>query len=140
ALAENGLPTMNTKPAMKVCCLAALVVLVFIGLGPGKWQPRTGLGWEFDHFFGYFLLTLMFCLAWPRPFVVGGAIVVFGVALEALQAFTPDRSSNLHAAIYGAAGALVAAFLAELFLRMWRRPAYKGKTASPVPDLPPSGA
>jgi hypothetical protein len=41
--------------------------------------------------------------------------------LEALQALTPDRSSNLFAAFCGASGALAAALLAELFIRARRR-------------------
>src|SRR6516165_11134953 len=68
---------MTFKRILKVCCVAALVLVVLIGLGPSKWQPRSGLGWEIGHFVGYFVITLMFCLAWPRPFVVGGALVVF---------------------------------------------------------------
>jgi hypothetical protein len=50
---------------------------------------------------------------------IGAALMVFGSALEGLQAFTPDRSSNLMAAIYGAAGALAAALLAELYIRIF---------------------
>ena len=73
-----------------------------MALGPEKWQPRSGLGWEFDHFIGYFVITTFICLAWPRPLVVGAALMAFGSLLEGLQAFTPDRSSNLMAAIYGA--------------------------------------
>jgi hypothetical protein len=41
--------------------------------------------------------------------------------LEALQALTPDRSSNLLAALCGAGGALAAALLAELLIRARRR-------------------
>jgi hypothetical protein len=66
---------------------------------------------------GYFAITSMFCLAWPRPFVVGGALMAGGAPLEGLQALTPDRSSNLLAAFCGAAWALAAALLAELFIR-----------------------
>jgi hypothetical protein len=40
--------------------------------------------------------------------------------LEGLQAFTPDRSAYLPAVFYGAAGALAAALIAELFIRAWR--------------------
>jgi len=40
--------------------------------------------------------------------------------LEALQALTPDRSANLEAALLGAAGALAAALVAELFIRAWK--------------------
>jgi len=98
-----------------------MVLLVIVALGPANWQPRTGLGWEIEHFIGYFAFTLMFCLAWPRPFIVGGALMAVAVLLEGLQAFTPDRSSNLRAAFYGAGGVLVAALLAELFIRARRR-------------------
>jgi VanZ family protein len=106
---------------LKVCCVAALVLLVFVGLGPATWQPRSGIGWEIDHFVGYFVLTLIFCLAWPRPVVVGGALMVFAVLLEGLQAFMPDRSSYYMAAVYSAAGVLTAAGIADLFIRAWRR-------------------
>lgn len=102
---------------LKFSSAAILVLLAIMALGPEQWQPRSGLGWEFDHFAGYFVITTFICLAWPRPLVVGGALMVFGSLLEALQAFTPDRSSNLMAAIYGAGGALAAAVIAELSIR-----------------------
>ena len=79
---------MTFKRILKVCCVAALVLVVLIGLGPSKWQPRSGLGWEIDHFVGYFVITLMFCLAWPRPFVIGGALVVFACVLEAFASYS----------------------------------------------------
>jgi hypothetical protein len=44
-----------------------------------------------------------------------------GALLEGLQAFTPDRTANLLAAVCGAGGALAAALLAELFVRVRRR-------------------
>jgi VanZ family protein len=105
---------------MKCCSVAIIVLLVIAALGPAKWTPRTALGWQIDHFVGYFAITLFVCIAWPRPFVVGGALMVVSALLEGLQALTPDRSSNLVAAIWGAGGALAATLLAELFIRVWR--------------------
>jgi VanZ family protein len=104
---------------LKFSSVAVLILLAIMALGPENWQPRSGLGWEFDHFAGYFVVTTFVCLAWPRPLLVGGALMVFGSLLEGLQAFTPDRSSNLMAAIYGASGALAAALLAELYIRLF---------------------
>jgi VanZ family protein len=112
---------MTIKLILKVCSVAALVLLPFIALGPAEWTPRSGLGWEIDHFVGYFAITLMFCLAWPRPLVVGGALMAFAALLEALQAIPPDRHSNLFAALYSAAGVLAAALLADLFIRARKR-------------------
>jgi VanZ family protein len=98
-----------------------MALLVFAALGPADWQPRTALGWQLDHFLGYFAITSIVCLAWPRPFVVGGALMAVAVLLEGMQAFTPDRSSNLVAVFCSIGGALAAALLAELFIRARRR-------------------
>ena len=111
---------MNSK-VLRVFCVAILVVLLFVGLGPASWQPRSGYGWELDHFAGYFVITLICCIAWSRPLLVGGSLVVFPVLLEGAQAFMPDRSSYYLAAVYSAAGVLAAALLADLFLRTWQR-------------------
>jgi VanZ family protein len=108
---------MTVRLVLKACSLAALVLLVFFALGPAKWTPRSGLGFQFDHFVGYFFFTLVFCLAWSRPLVVGGALVVLAVVLENLQSFLPGRSSYFVAALYSAAGVVAAALLAELFIR-----------------------
>jgi VanZ family protein len=111
---------MNIKRVLQLCCITVLVVLAVVALGPAKWQPRSGLGWEIDHFAGYFVITLMCCLAWPRPLVIGGALVIFAVVLEGLQAFMPDRSSYYLAAVYSAAGVIAAALIADLFIRARR--------------------
>src|SRR5262245_2302704 len=107
---------------MKICGVAILVLLIiFAALGPAKLQYRTGLGWQFDHVIGYFGFTLMVCLAWPRPLVVGAAVTTFAVLLEGLQALTPDRFADLHAALYSAAGALAAVLPGDLSIRASRR-------------------
>ena len=108
---------MKMRSLMKYASVAVMVLVVIVALGPEKWQPRTGLGWQIDHFVGYFVITAMFCLAWPRPFVVGSALMAAAALLEVLQAFIPDRSAYALAALYGVAGALAAALLAELFIR-----------------------
>ena len=112
---------MTIQRMLQVASVTALVLLSFVALGPATWQPRSGLGWEIDHFVGYFAFTWMFCLAWPRPLVVGPTLMVFAVLLEGAQAFMPDRSSYYMAAVYSAAGVLAAALLAELFIRARRR-------------------
>jgi VanZ family protein len=120
-LTSTGPDRMTIKAVAKFCSVAAMVLFVFIALGPANWTPRTALGWQFDHFAGYFAITLLVCFAWPRPVVVGGALMAFSALLEGLQAFTPDRSSNSVAAICGTGGALAAALLAEVFIRVRRR-------------------
>ena len=84
---------MRFKGALKVFCLAVVIVLTFVALGPARWQPRSGLGWEIDHFAGYFLITVMFCLAWPRPLIVGGALAVFAVVLGPVYIHRVQRTT-----------------------------------------------
>jgi VanZ family protein len=108
------------RAGAKVCSGAILVLLVIAALGPEKWTPRTALGWQIDHFLGYFAITLLVCLAWLRPFVVGGLLVAAAFLLEGLQGLTPDRSANLVAALWGSGGVLAAALFAELFIQAWR--------------------
>jgi VanZ family protein len=124
ALAMNADVKSRFRAGAKVCSGVIVVLLVIAALGPAKWAPRTELGWQFDHFIGYFGITLFVCLAWPRPFVVGGVIMAIAALLESLQALTPDRSANLEAALWGAGGALAAGVVAELFLRAWRKAAH----------------
>ncbi len=105
----------------KACSVPIMVLLVIAALGPAKWVPRSELGWQFDHFIGYFGITVFFCFAWPRPFLVGGFFMAVAALLEGLQAFTPDRTAYLPAVFYGAGGALAAALVVELLMRAWRK-------------------
>ena len=108
------------RAGAKVCSGVIMVLLVIGALGPANWTPRTALGWQIDHFVGYFAITLLVCFAWPWPFVVGGVLMAAAFLLEGLQAFTPDRTANLVAALCGAGGVLAAAVVAELCIRVWR--------------------
>jgi VanZ family protein len=108
------------RAVAKICSVAVLALLVVGALGPANWTPRTPLGWQIDHFLGYFAITLLVCYAWHRPFVVGGVLMAAAFLLEGLQAFSPGRSANLVAALCGAGGVLAAAFVAELFIRALR--------------------
>src|SRR5436190_2566953 len=121
AEANRALDEMAMRRVLQTCCLVGLLVLAFVGLGPATWQPRSGLGWEIDHFVGYCLITLICCIAWPRPLLIGGALMLFAVLLDGLQALMPDRSSYYLAAVYSACGVLAGALVAGLFIEARRR-------------------
>jgi hypothetical protein len=53
--------------------------------------------------------------------VIAGALAGCAALLEALQSFTPDRHSDLQAALYSASGVLTAALAIEFFIRAPRR-------------------
>jgi hypothetical protein len=129
AATAESIPSVSGKFIIKFCSVAAIAWLVFAHLGPANWQPRTGLGWQTEHVLGYFVVTSIVCLAWPRPLVVGGVLMAAAPLLEALQALTPDRHPDFLAALCGAGGALAAALLAELFIRARRRRAARKRSA-----------
>ncbi len=106
---------------LKICGVAVIAALAFAALCPANWLPRTG-HWEIEHFLAFFVATSIVCFAWPRPYLVGGTLMTVGALLEALQLLTPDRTANFWGAFFSAAGAFVAALLAELFIRAsrWR--------------------
>ena len=120
AIAASADITRRFRTVAKACSVPIIVLLVIAALGPEKWAPRTHLGWQFDHIIGYFGITLFFCLAWPRPFIVGGTFMVVAALLESLQAFTPDRHFYVPAILYGAGGALAAALVVKLYTRSFR--------------------
>jgi hypothetical protein len=51
-LTNNGFDRMTIKPVAKFCSVAAMLLVVIAALGPTGWQPRSGLGWQIDHFVG----------------------------------------------------------------------------------------
>ncbi len=108
---------MCIKTMLKLCSVAAFVLLIFAALGPEKWIPRSTFGWRVDHFFGYFALSLVFCFVWRRPFLAGGALMAAAMLLEGLQAFTPDRHADFYAALISASGAMAAILPADVLIR-----------------------
>jgi VanZ family protein len=109
-----------------------VMFIVFAALGPARLQCRTGLGWQFDHVLGYFALTSMICLAYPRPILIGGAVIALATLLEGLQALTPDRTADLQAVLWSSSGVLAAALLCELFIRAMRHLSERAFSISPV--------
>ena len=106
---------MTIKLLTKFFSVVGVILLAIASLVPADWLSllRTG-HWEIEHF----LVTSIVCLTWPRPFVVGGALMAVAALLEGLQGLTPDRTPDLMGAIWGAVGALAAALHAELIGRL----------------------
>jgi len=123
-------------------CGALLITSIAAdSLVPVAWQIRLGLHWLIEHFLAYFAAMAVLCLAWPRPFIVAGALMALACALEALQGLTSDRIPDLPTALAGAAGAMAAAFLAAIVIRVrkGRKPALRqaGQPVSRTLAKPP---
>ena len=52
-----------------------VALLVVASLSSVMAQPRTVLGWQFEHFLGYFVATFIVCIAISRTWAVAGAMV-----------------------------------------------------------------
>ena len=108
----------------KWAAVAGAVLLVAVAadtLVPVAFQVRLGLHWLIEHFLAYFTVTLLVCLAWPRPFVVAGVLMGVAGVFEALQGLTADRIPDLPTAFCGAAGVLAGALLASLVTVAWQK-------------------
>jgi VanZ family protein len=104
-----------------------LVVIALVALIPEGWQVRTGLHWLAEHFLAFFSVTLVFCLAWRRPMRVAAAMLPLALAIETLQALTPDRTADPATALMAAAGVATAALFADLVITL------RGRGAAAAP-------
>jgi VanZ family protein len=98
-----------------------LVAIAVATLVPAEWQIRLGLHWLVEHFLAYFVLTLIFCFAWPRPMTVAALLLPVAVLLETAQSLTPDRTADPATALSAATGVAMAALLADLILALGKR-------------------
>jgi VanZ family protein len=120
---------LATRPRWLAIGALLLVAIAADSLVPTNLQIRLGLHWLIEHFLAYFVLTLVFCLAWPRPFIVALVLIAVAGAIEASQGLTSDRIPDLATAFCGAAGVAVGALLASLMTDMWRKG--RGRARSP---------
>jgi VanZ family protein len=108
---------MQNRPVTIIVSVAFLAFIVYAALGPAKSVPRTGLGWQIDHFAGYFVLTSMLSLVWRRALMIGAAVASLALALEMSQSFTSDRFPDFMGAFYSVFGVTSATLLADVFFR-----------------------
>jgi len=84
----------------------ALALVAFVTLAPIYDRPTFGPP-HLEHFAAFFVLSLMFMLAYPNRIVLVLLVVVgSAVTLEALQLLTPDRHGQLMDALAKVAGGL----------------------------------
>src|SRR6266404_5640739 len=78
---------VSRRIVIKVCSVVAVGLIAYAALGPANWQLRPMLGWKTEHFLGFLIVTFIACVAWPRPLIVGLALMATAGLLEALQGF-----------------------------------------------------
>src|SRR5258706_1899340 len=113
---------VSRRIVIKVCSVVSVGLIAYAALGPANWQLRPMLGWKTEHFLGFLIVTFIACVAWPRPLIVGLALMATAGLLEALQGLTPDRVPDLPTALCGAGGALLASVAAAITMKRLREP------------------
>jgi hypothetical protein len=98
-----------------------LVAIAVTALIPEAWQVRTGLHWLAEHFLAFFTVTLVLCLAWPKPMRVAAVLLPLALVIETLQALTPDRTADTATALFAAAGVASAALFADIVVTLSSR-------------------
>ena len=91
--------------------------IAFATFGPEDWQVRFGFHWLIEHALVFFAVTVLTCLAYPRPMRVAAVLVPVAVGLEAAQGLTPDRTADVATALVAAAAVALAALLMDLAMR-----------------------
>jgi len=118
---------MTLRPRSLAIAGAVLIVAIAVAaLIPEGWQFRIGLHWLIEHFLAFFTVTLVFCVAWPRPTRVAAALLPVALVIETLQALTPDRTADPATALMAAAGVATAALLADLVIVLQKRAKARG--------------
>jgi hypothetical protein len=123
AMTREKVVHLTSSNWLIVAGVVLLAVIAAAALIPEGWQVRTGLHWLVEHFLAFFTVTLVFCLAWRAPMRVAAAMLPAALAIEALQALTPDRTADLATVLMAAAGVATAALFADLVMAFGRKPA-----------------
>ena len=119
---------MRSRTSSRWGGLALFAAIAADTLAPVAWQVRLGLHWLVEHFLAYFALTIILCLAWPKPMAVAAVLIPLAVLLEAMQALTPDRVPDPATALIDATAVAAAALLADRVIA-WRKMAGAGRAA-----------
>jgi hypothetical protein len=95
----------------KLVTVAAWVAVAFIGyatISPIQQRPTLPTSASFEHLAAFAVVGALFCMAYPRQFLLVCLIVLgSAVLLEFAQLLTPDRHGRIQDAIEKMAGGVV---------------------------------
>jgi VanZ family protein len=102
----------------------AVMGVIVLSVVPGELRPQTGLPGVAEHFAFYLggagLLALGY-EKWVSAGVVALVLSLAAVMLELAQLVIPHRDAAPFDVLASAAGAILGAALARLFMLLWRR-------------------
>lgn len=97
-----------TTRILQVFAWTALLGIAAATLSPIALRPRLPMDLDLERSLAYFVVGLLFALAYPRQIWLAVLVVMIGtISLEVLQELRPDRHGRLHDALVKAAGAII---------------------------------
>lgn len=101
----------------------AIAVLVLALMPPSPRMPDTG--WDkANHMLAFGVLAMLAMRGWPgRAWVILLALIGYGVLIEVLQGFTPDRDADAIDVIADTIGILIGLAASTLMARLAARSA-----------------
>lgn len=99
---------LNVRLARVGLAITAIAITV-LALMPAKEVPATS-GWDkLDHWSAFFTLSFLACHVFPRkPFwQLALMLVGYGIGIEVVQSFTPDRDADVMDVVADSIGVLI---------------------------------
>ncbi|WP_425403035.1 VanZ family protein [Hwanghaeella sp.] len=98
--------------------LQALIALLF--LLPVQYAVQSTFSDKIEHFFAYMVLTAAGRIGyrdWPAPLTLAAALIAYGIAIEVIQSFIPERMMSGWDVFANTAGVLVGLGISWMILR-----------------------
>jgi VanZ family protein len=90
---------------LTIAAWSLLCFIAYVTLSPIQARPTLPTSTNFEHFAAFAILGVLFCLAYPRQFILVCLIVLgSAVVLEAMQLLIPDRHGRIQDAFEKIAG------------------------------------
>lgn len=105
-----------------------LAAIIFVTVSPIGLRPHTITSVNIDRALAYLVVGLAFAVAYPRHWIMVGALLVIGaVGIEFLQYLSPTRHARIHDAAVKAVGACLGVLVGMLVNRLRRQYSVRAK-------------
>ena len=111
------------RTALRIALWLVLIAILIVTVVPIGFRPQSGFGPEPERVAAFFVLGLLFRLAYDRNwFLTICLMVAAGLGIEALQLFSPTRHPTVDDAVIKAIAGIIGALGGLLIARMeWLR-------------------
>ena len=103
--------------ASRSLLLLLLCVVSWLAFTPAP-PPGLDSGWDkLNHFGAFALLTVTACVGYTSRWRVAAALLGYGIFIECVQAFIPERTAEAADVLADAVGIAIGLAVAAIFLR-----------------------